>query len=105
MSTANRWIERSTDAVNFSSARTTKRFPSSRCAFAIQIVRPLESIAETQPKLQPAFLRLSAALLIVADHLRRRFARFNLGAHFLDLRCLLVETRSKLRNRCAEVFL
>jgi len=36
----------STNAVNFSSARTTKRFPSSRCASAIQIVRPLESIAE-----------------------------------------------------------
>jgi len=31
--------------------------PSSRCASAIQIVRPLESIAETQPKLQPASLR------------------------------------------------
>jgi hypothetical protein len=29
--------------------RTTKRFPSSRCASTIQIVRPLESIAETQP--------------------------------------------------------
>ena len=29
------------------SARTTKRFPSSRCASAIQIVRPLESKAET----------------------------------------------------------
>jgi hypothetical protein len=35
-----------------------KRFPS-RCASAIQIIRPFESIAETQPKLQPAFLRLS----------------------------------------------
>jgi hypothetical protein len=39
----------SRNAVSFSSARTTKRFPSSRCASAIQIVRPLESIAETQP--------------------------------------------------------
>ena len=28
-----------------------------RCASAIQIVRPLESIAETQPQLQPALLR------------------------------------------------
>ena len=37
----------SRNAVSFSSARTTKRFPSSRCASAIQIVRPLESIAET----------------------------------------------------------
>jgi hypothetical protein len=40
----------STNAVNLSSARTTKRFPSPRCASAIQIVRPLESIAETQPE-------------------------------------------------------
>ena len=52
----------STNAVSFSSARTTKRFPSSRCASAIQIVRPLESIAETQPQLQPALLRLSAMI-------------------------------------------
>jgi hypothetical protein len=33
---------------SLSSARTTKRFPSSRCASAIQIVRPLESIAKTR---------------------------------------------------------
>ena len=38
----------STNAVSFSSACTTKRFPSPRCASAIQIVRPLESIAETR---------------------------------------------------------
>jgi hypothetical protein len=37
----------SRNAVSFSSERTTKRFPSSRCASAIQIVRPRESIAET----------------------------------------------------------
>ncbi len=49
-------------AVSFSSERTTKRFPSPRCASAIQIVRPLESIAETQPQLQPALLRLSAII-------------------------------------------
>ena len=36
--------------------------PSPRCASAIQVVRPLESIAETQPKLQPALLRLSAMI-------------------------------------------
>ena len=36
----------STNAVNFSSARTTKRFPLSRCASAIQIVRPLESTVD-----------------------------------------------------------
>src|SRR6476659_1367183 len=38
------------------------RFPSSRCASAIQIVRPLESIAETQLQLHPALLRLSAMI-------------------------------------------
>jgi hypothetical protein len=32
-------------------ACTTNRFPSSRCASAIQIVRHSESIAETQPQL------------------------------------------------------
>ena len=30
-------------------------------------------------------------LLGIVDHLRRRFARFELGAHFLDLRGLLLE--------------
>ena len=35
-------------------------FRRPRCASAIQIVRPLESIAGTQPQLQPALLRLSA---------------------------------------------
>jgi hypothetical protein len=40
------------------------RFPSSRWASAIQIVRPSESTAETQPKLHPALLRLSAMIVI-----------------------------------------
>jgi len=35
---------------------------SPRCASAIQIVRPLESIAETQPQLHPALLSLSAMI-------------------------------------------
>src|SRR5947208_6457928 len=61
----------SINAVSFSSVRTTKRFPSPRCASAIQIVRPLESIAKTQPQLQPALLQ------IVSDDFRivRRFHR------------------------------
>jgi hypothetical protein len=45
----------SINAVNFSSARTTKRFPSPRCASTIQIVRPSQSRADTQPQLHPAF--------------------------------------------------
>jgi hypothetical protein len=40
--------------------RTTKRFPSPRCASAIYIVCLSESTAETQPQLQPALLSLSA---------------------------------------------
>jgi len=35
---------------------------SLRCASAIQIVRPSESMADTQPQLQPALLRLSAMI-------------------------------------------
>ena len=53
-----------------------KRLLSSQSVSTIQSVRVLES-----------------GLLIVADHLRRRFARFKLCAHLLDLRCLLVQTR------------
>jgi len=45
-----------------SSARTTKRFPSSRCASATKIVRRLESTVATQPQLQPALLRYSAMI-------------------------------------------
>jgi len=55
----------STNAVSISSARTTKGFPSSRCASAIQIVRPSRSSAETRPQLQPALLRLSAMISIL----------------------------------------
>ena len=49
----------SRNALSFSSARTTNLFPSSRCASAIQIVRPSESLAEIQPELQPDALSLS----------------------------------------------
>ena len=54
---------------------------------------PVAIIAETQPQLQLALLRFSAALLIVVDHLRRSFARFKLRAHLLDLRSLFFELR------------
>jgi hypothetical protein len=46
----------SRNAVSFSSECTTKRFPSSRCASAIQIVRRLGSTPEPQAPLQPALL-------------------------------------------------
>ena len=55
-------LSSSRNAVSISSALTMNRFPSSRCASAIQIVRPWESMAETQPQLQPALLRLSAMI-------------------------------------------
>ena len=50
----------SKNAVSFSSACTTRRFSSPRCASTIEIVRPSESRAETQPQFQPDLLRLSA---------------------------------------------
>src|SRR5438132_5410370 len=83
----------STNAVSFSSACTIKRPTSLRSATTTQIARPSRSTVATPPQLQPALLRLSAALLIVVNHLRRRFARFKLRADLLDLRCLLFETR------------
>jgi hypothetical protein len=61
----------SANAVSFSFPRPTKRFPLPRCASAIQIVRPLESTAETQPQLHPALLRLSA--MISQDFIESHF--------------------------------
>src|SRR5206468_7221306 len=52
----------STNAVNFSSARTTKRFPSLRCPSATKIIRPRKSTADIEPQLQPALLRLPAMI-------------------------------------------
>ena len=51
----------SRNAVRFSSACTTKRFPSSRCASAIQIVRQWESIADRN--------RAGSRLLFLAEFL------------------------------------
>jgi hypothetical protein len=47
----------------------------------VQIVGPQESIAETQPQLQP--MKRTAGALGIVDDLRRGFARLKLGAHFL----------------------
>src|SRR5437764_2605279 len=62
----NRWIQialsNSRNAVRFSSACTTNRFPSSRCASTIQIILPSRSTAERQPQLHPALLILSAMI-------------------------------------------
>lgn len=63
-STANACMDlcSSKNAVSFSSERTIKRLPSPRCASTIPIVRPWGSTADTQPKLQPALLSLSATI-------------------------------------------
>ncbi len=50
------------------------------------------------------FVEAGAALGIV-DHARCRFAHLNLCAHFLNLRCLLVETLSELCNGRLKIFL
>ena len=54
----------SRNAVSFSSACTMKRFPSSRCASAIQIVRPLESTVDRN--------RAGSRLLFLAEFLEAR---------------------------------
>src|SRR5437667_5986296 len=66
----------------------TKRFPLSRCAFAIQIVRPSESTAETQPQLQPAFLRLSATISSIVSRLLllAEFLETRIGAQRIPFR-------------------
>src|SRR5258707_849727 len=46
---------------------------------------------------------LPRSFTVCSQPLGRRLAHLELRAHFLDLGHLLVETRSKLRNRCAEV--
>src|SRR5512132_1185416 len=65
---------------------------------SIQTVRPSESTAETQFKLQPTLLSPLAitsesftnptVLVGVLSRLRRSLAQFKLCAHFLDLRSL-----------------
>src|SRR5260370_35609896 len=81
----------STKAVSFSSARTTKRFPSPRCASAIQIVRPWESTAETQSQLHPAFLRFSAMIpQYFCGFLHRSAVLSQFPVHMSILKCLLL---------------
>ena len=76
----------SRNAVSFLSACTTKRFPSSRCASAIQIVRPLESTPETQRRDPSAQLRNSADLLIecVAEAANSRILRCQRSASIMQ---------------------
>jgi hypothetical protein len=50
---------------------------SPRCASTIQIVRPWQSMAETQPQLQPALLRLSA---IVSQYFMRKLTSIGFTA-------------------------
>ena len=55
-------LSSSRNALSISSDRTTNLLPSSRCASTIQIIRPSLVIAERQPQLHPALLRLSAMI-------------------------------------------
>src|SRR5437764_566504 len=52
----------SKNAVSLSSARTVKRWPSGAYASAVKSTRPLESLSDEQPQLNPALLRLSAMI-------------------------------------------
>jgi hypothetical protein len=100
--------------------RHTRR--AHRAVFRCRDARPQ---SKSFARWDQSLLRLSAALLIVVDQFRCRsvtadssygeFARFKsttrrtrcgeLCVHFLDLRCLFVETRSELRKCRLEVLL
>ena len=59
-------LSNSRNAVSLTSACTTKRFPSPRCASAIQIVRPSLSKAETQPQAPTGFAEIALHCASVA---------------------------------------
>src|SRR5262249_12714399 len=56
---------------------------TSQCASVIQIVRPSESKADTQPQLQPALLRLSA---MISQDFTTADSRLLFLAEFLETR-------------------
>ena len=84
---------------------------------ALQLQPPLARPRSTEatPRLRENYviasvvgkkIRSRARSLLIADHLRRRFARFNLCAHLLDLRCLLFQLRREHVNLfCCSSFL
>ena len=50
----------STNALSLSSARTVNRRPPRAYTSAVKITRPVESISDEQPQLNPALLKFSA---------------------------------------------
>ncbi|PYL41640.1 MAG: hypothetical protein DMF42_09910 [Verrucomicrobia bacterium] len=78
----------SRNAVNFSSACTTKRFPS-RCASTIQVVRPWESIADT-PR--------PTGFVEKADH---RAVHFGIKSRSGQRRALGTQLRARFASRNA----
>jgi hypothetical protein len=72
-----------------------KCFPSPRRASTIQIVRPRESTAETQPQLHPALPRLSAMISQYVNKLRVRLRR-SLSRHWISPRFCGAAHRQRL---------
>jgi hypothetical protein len=75
-----RTVSRQFAATRNSSARATKRFPSSRCSSAIQIVRPLDSTVEDAAPTRPGgFSTLQEGLLFVGLALKSRSQKLGGG--------------------------
>src|SRR5262249_11352747 len=55
---------------SFSSACTTKRFPSAQCASVIQIVRPSKSTADTQPQPPSGFAEIVSDDFLILHAIR-----------------------------------
>jgi len=82
------------DAVSLSSARTTNRFPSPRCASVIQTVRACASGAEMQPQLQPALLRFVSDWFLSKGMIAHQIGDARkLISRNLDVFCILILTR------------
>jgi len=89
-------LSNSKNAVSFSSACTTNRFPSSRCASAIQIVLASRSTAETQPQLPGALAAKRQKEQTLAEQTRAmRRSSYNQGPQRDTLQVVTKEKTAK----------
>src|SRR6266542_6073945 len=72
---------------------------------AIDIDGKPEGRGSGSERVKPLLPLRSRYGLFIEHCSRRRFAHFKLGAHFLDLRCLLFKTRGEVRNGCSKILL
>ena len=99
--------ERRCDCLNAKSKRISEFFHESRLRLRLVDRRwiPWANDELNVAEYERIVLRGTGRLLIVLHGLRCGLARFKLCAHFLDLRCLFVESCSKLHHGLSEILL